>query len=375
MLRKFELRMPVRAAPRRARGCFLAVGLCLTACGNATLEFDPNRDDLSASRRVKNGLHVLGNQIVDGDGNVVVLYGVNRSGTEYACIQGWGFFDGPSDDTSLDAIKTWQANAIRIPMNEDCWLAINGAPEAYSGAAYQQAISGFVQRILDKGLIPILELHWSAAGSGQATRQEPMPNRDHSVAFWTAVASAYGGQGNVVLEPFNEPYPDFNRDTDAAWDCWANGGTCSGMNFEAAGMQELVTAIRDAGATNLVLLGGVQYSNSLSQWLARRPSDPLNNIAPAWHVYNFNRCRDSTCYEREVAPVADQYPVVATEIGEDDCRSGFIAPLMSWLDGHGGSYLAWTWDTWGGCLVLISDYSGTPANEYGRAYRDHLLGL
>ncbi len=48
---------------------------------------------------------------------------------------------------------------------------------------------------------------------------------------------------------------------------------------------------------------------------------------------------------------------------------------MAWLDGHGGSYLAWTWDTWGGCLVLISDYSGTPANEYGRAYRDHLLGV
>src|SRR5712692_1361874 len=254
MLRKFKRTVLARAAPLKPRGCFLVVALGLTACGDATREFDPSGNDLSASdgmsnrsaRGVKTGLHVLGNQIVDGDGNVVLLYGVNRSGTEYACIQGWGFFDGPSDDASLDAIKTWQANAIRIPMNEDCWLAINGAPKAYSGAAYQQAISGYVQRILAKGLIPILDLHWSAAGSGQATRQEPMPNRDHSVAFWTEVASAYQGQGNVVLEPFNEPYPDFNRDTDAAWDCWVNGGTCPGMNFEAAGMQELVTAIRSA---------------------------------------------------------------------------------------------------------------------------------
>ena len=29
------------------------------------------------------GFHVVGNQIVDGNGQRVVLYGINRSGTEY----------------------------------------------------------------------------------------------------------------------------------------------------------------------------------------------------------------------------------------------------------------------------------------------------
>src|SRR5688572_20796041 len=50
------------------------------------------------------GLHVVGNQIRNGAGQPVRLLGVNRSGTEYACIQGWGIFDGPSDAASLQAI-------------------------------------------------------------------------------------------------------------------------------------------------------------------------------------------------------------------------------------------------------------------------------
>src|SRR5436305_5983091 len=87
------------------------------------------------------GLHVQGNQIVNGNGQPIRLLGVDRSGTEYACIQGWGIFDGPSDAASIQAITSWHTNAVRVPLNEDCWLGINGAPAAYSGATYQQAIA------------------------------------------------------------------------------------------------------------------------------------------------------------------------------------------------------------------------------------------
>jgi hypothetical protein len=44
-----------------------------------------------------NGIRVSGNQLVDGNDKAVHLQGINRSGTEYACVQGWGIFDGPSD--------------------------------------------------------------------------------------------------------------------------------------------------------------------------------------------------------------------------------------------------------------------------------------
>src|SRR5579864_5735189 len=88
-------------------------------------------------------LSVVGNHLVD-NGNTVVLRGVNRSGAEYACDQGWGIFDGPADDPSVAAIASWGVNAVRVPINEDCWLGINGIAAAYSGANYQSAIVAFV---------------------------------------------------------------------------------------------------------------------------------------------------------------------------------------------------------------------------------------
>src|SRR5437870_1510439 len=65
------------------------------------------------------GLRVVGNQLVAGaSGGVVRLIGVNRSGTEYQCIHGYGIFEGPSGAASVQAIADWQANAVRIPLNE-----------------------------------------------------------------------------------------------------------------------------------------------------------------------------------------------------------------------------------------------------------------
>lgn len=53
-----------------------------------------------------------------------------------------------------------------------------------------------------------------------------------------------------------------------------DGGKCNGIDFEVAGMQKLVNAVRATGATNICMLGGLQWSNSLTQWLKYRPHDP-----------------------------------------------------------------------------------------------------
>ena len=68
-----------------------------------------------ASSRTLPGLHVSGKRLLDSKGRVVRWHGVNRSGSEYACIQGWGVFDGPSDAASVKAMTTWHINAVRIP--------------------------------------------------------------------------------------------------------------------------------------------------------------------------------------------------------------------------------------------------------------------
>src|SRR3954462_9753187 len=111
------------------------------------------------------GISVAGNHLVDANGNTVVLHGVNRSGTEDGCVQGWGIFDGPSDTASVQAIASWHTNAVRVPLNEDCWLGINGVASNLGGTLYQQAIVNYVNLLNQNGLYAILELHWSAPGS------------------------------------------------------------------------------------------------------------------------------------------------------------------------------------------------------------------
>jgi hypothetical protein len=365
--------------------CWVIALLSLAACGGGSAIEDgappiidaapPPMSDAAPPAGIT-GLHVSGHQIVNGDGVPITLHGVNRSGTEYACVEGWGIFDGPSNDASIAAITAWHANAVRIPLNEDCWLSLNGVSPMLSGAMYQQAIVDYATALEARSIVPILELHWAAPGTTLASAQTPMPDRDHTPVFWEDVAAHFAGDTSVVFELYNEPYPDDNQDTIAGWDCWRDGGTCPGVPYTAAGMQELVTAVRDTGATNVILLGGLQYSNALSHWLDHMPSDPTGNLGAAWHVYNFNSCSDAACWDATATPVAQTVPLVTTEIGEDDCNGTFIDGLMPWLDGRGVGYLGWTWDAWSGqCLVLITDYTGTPNGAYGQAFHDHLLAL
>ena len=56
---------------------------------------------MTPSRSAAPQLHVSGNKLVDASGNQVMLHGVDRSGAEYACVQGNGIFDGPNDQASI----------------------------------------------------------------------------------------------------------------------------------------------------------------------------------------------------------------------------------------------------------------------------------
>ena len=322
-------------------------------------------------------LRVQRNELVNALGQPLTLRGVNRADPAYPCVQGWGIFEGPSDTASIAALRSWRVNAVRLPLNEHCWLGINGVAPMYSGTLYQQAVVDYVSLLNANGLYAIVDLHWSAPATALATGQQPMPDLDHAVAFWSSVAAAFKGNDAVILDLFNEPWPDDQRDSAAAWTCWRDGGTCPGVPFQAAGMQTLVDVVRGTGATNVIALGGVSYSNALSQWLAYKPSDPLNGLVASWHVYDFNICSTIACFGNTVAAVAARVPLVATEIATDTCDAVFFADLMGWLDAHQSGYLAWTWNTWGDACAaksLIRDYAGTPTT-YGQLYRDHLATL
>jgi endoglucanase len=358
-----------RGAPTVARAA-TACWLCLLVLGVAPSQAS------SAPRVAPGRLEVAGKQLRDGAGQPVRLLGVNRAGTEYACAQGWGIFDGPHDADSVAAMRAWGINAVRVPLNEHCWLGLADVPAKYGGEVYQAAIRDWVDTLRAAGLYVILDLHWAAPAGQRADRLRPMPDHDYAPTFWREVATAYAGDGAVLFDLYNEPYPDNNHDTPEAWRCWRDGGACTGLNYQAAGMQELVDTVRSTGATNIILLGGVEYANSLSQYGAYAPRDLTGNLAASWHTYNFAKLPNAAAWDAKVGIPTANVPLVAGELGEDDCGTGFLEQVLPWLDARGASYLGWAWNTWGRCdgPVLITDYDGTPSTM-GQALHDHLAQL
>ncbi|MDE1836469.1 MAG: cellulase family glycosylhydrolase [Euryarchaeota archaeon] len=304
------------------------------------------------------------------------FHGVDRSGTEYACIQGWGFGDGPYDLASVQALRTWNVTAVRVPLNEDCWLAINGAPAAYSGAPYRAFIEAYVALLESQAIRPILDLHWNAPGTNLSNAQQPMADQDHAPAFWASLAGAFRNDSLVIFDLYNEPH-------DISWNCWENGcwETTPSPGWQTAGMQELLDNVRAAGATTqLVILGGLNWSNDASGWLAHEPSDPAGpgHLGASLHMYQFNSCSTFSCWNSTLLPIVQAgVPLVTGELGESDCNATFIDRYFSWADALQVPYLGWTWDTWNTCSgpTLISSYTGTPYQPYGVEFRHHLLGF
>ena len=138
-------------------------------------------------------------------------------------------------------------------------------------------------------------------------------------------------------------------------------------------MQTLLDAVRATGAEQLVMMGGLDYSNDLSLWRSYRPHDPLCNIAPAYHQYD-KGCTNETCWDYRLTEISNTLPLVTGEIGETDCQHGFLDTYLAWADTHRVSYLAWAWNQadCAGFPALIQRYDGTPSN-FGIGYRDHLL--
>jgi hypothetical protein len=350
--------------------------------GDAGADAAPGNDGGGPDAGPAFSVRVSGNRLVDGAGTPIRLIGVDHSGSEYSCVQGYGIFDSPHDDALAAAIASWRVNAVRVPLNEDCWLAINGVKPELSGATYQAAIADWVKTLHAHRLYTILELHWNAPGPESAKGQLPMLDADHGPTFWADVAHAFAGDLATIFDLYNEPYVSTqNANTNDPWSCWRDGctikaGSGIGADWASSGMQPLVDAVRGTGAANVIMAGGLAYANDLTGWVAHAPNDPEKQLAASFHVYNFTSCKTETCWDAQIAPVAAEVPLITGEIGENDCSHGFIDGYMAWADAHDISYLGWTFNPWD-CSTgpaLVKDFAGTPT-AFGQGFRDHVLSL
>ena len=345
------------------------------------------------------GLRVSGDHLVNSAGETVDLHGVNRSGTEYMCIRGDGIFDGGGPNSSgltvsqtaadVAAMAAWHINIVRIPLNEDCWLGINGSGIANwsedSGQDYIDAIVDYVDLLHQYGIYAELSLMWAAPGDQQATYQPDAPDEDHSPAMWTSMAQTFKNDPNVILAPWGETTVD--------WSCFENGcsneatwgsdpgdgdGTCgsSCYYYTSAGMQQAVTDMRNAGYGGPIAIPCIHYANDCSDsngsWLSSMPTDPDQQLLAEAHVYGGNPCASTSCFDSTMLPILQAgHPLIFGETGEtwnySDCPSiSYIATFLQWAEQNGVGTEAWVWDTWGACDTgaMISNYNGTPEDPW-----------
>jgi endoglucanase len=422
---------------RRLCGLALALLAGLSACGAG--EGSSAADETAAPDKQcgasASGLSVrtCGNRLVDSQGNTLQLRGVNVSGLEAVPILGWSPQNAWGAQTGTptpnwNTIKSWGANAVRLPLNEASWLGLtcvdvggfgstvkNGVKvqnaagatvKADPGANYQATVRKSVAEATAAGLYVILDLHLTAPGNACPNKQNAMADADHSIAFWTSLAAVFKGSPSVIFELFNEPFLDMTPALvdDTPWpDLLKGGGTLNsyivqtpnspnemtpGFAWRTAGMQQMLDAVRATGATNVVLTSTLSYAGAIYNWLKYKPNDPANQLGAVWHAYSVPK------YPAQVACVGEPgcsasimnaakeiraagYPVVITEFGDTIGAAGspWASVLLPFADANGMSYLGWTWDTWEGQTAndLITDASGTPSKGYGTYVKAHYL--
>lgn len=345
-------------------------------------------------------------------------------GFEYTAIGGWS----PSNpfpqlvESNWAAMHDWKINAIRIPLNSASWFNIScldGAGvirDADPGNNYQSTLKAVVDRATQEGLYVILDLHWSAPNDSLRTvngvsaacamDQNPVADADHALPFWTQLATTYKSYPNVMFELFNEPFLNAwggAPPSPGAWPELLLGTTMSSYiagyvpngswqfdhPWRSAGMQEMLTAVRNTGASNVVLSSGLQWAQQLDQWLAYKPADPLNQLAAVWHAYPaFGTTWGTDAYKLpnfgESAYTAAQnilnsnIPVIVTEFGDHNASGTVGAPfassLLPRLDIMGASYFGWTFTVSGESdNILLKDNTGTPTDGYGVYVKQHYI--
>lgn len=336
-------------------------------------------------------------QLVNQNGTPTQLYGVDETGLENACELGDGFAWEPLTLPHAEAIGTglstsWHANAVRIILNEACWLNIDGVNSAYAGANYQNAVKSWVADLNSAGVYVILGLQFvvppTAGTALQAGGQWPLPdaaNESGTTGFWYEVAAAFKADPAVVFDTYGEPSYGQNSATAADWVCWLSGCTITApmsacetgctdtgsYTYATEGEQEMVTAIRAAGANQPIMIEPLNWgadwctsectpsvSNSSSGFYympggqysshgGTDLTDPDNQLFISIHVYYGKDCDYSgtpdPCWAATLAEAnALKLPFVVGENGSDDNvtnQDGF----MSWAISNDVGFTTWSW--------------------------------
>jgi len=339
------------------------------------------RGDAATPPVASGGYYTNGATVCTAGGTRHIFHGVDRPSLEW---DPQGEFNGGEGIPASDfrAMASWHANIVRIAMNQDFWLSNAALYEP----DYEDTVDRAVHDAEAAGMDVILDLHWSDAGNIDVTEtgntrgaqqnsslfsdQQQMADVN-SKEFWSQVATKYAGDGHVLFELYNEP-------NNVSWDVWIHGGMVetsgpsgSVVSFQVVGMQELYDTVRQTGANNLVIAGGLNWAFDLSG-VGQNPIQGFN-VMYATHPYDTSD-RSPSVWSSSFGYLAigDIAPVIATEFGDGSsgCTGAWDTELIQFAAQYEISWTAWAWwaetgaDAASGCAfpALLSDWNYTPTS-------------
>ena len=207
------------------------------------------------------------------------------------------------------------------------------------GHGYRNSFRHLVDILTGAGIKVVLDLHWSAESDSEALGLTDLPS-SLSRVFWRSVSDSFKDKSDSVLyNLFNEPRKIPGDAT--YWKRWRDGGD----GF--VGMQELVNIVRIAGASNPIVIGGLDYGGDLRGWLTHVPYDPLGKIWADSHSYptgDYKCWADSgsedegyACWDRTLLPIVNEgfgamFGEAGNSISRGGCGADKLKYLYSWVN-------------------------------------------
>jgi endoglucanase len=316
-------------------------------------------------------LRVVGNKIVNADGQEVWLQGVSLASLEWSA----------AGDNILKSVTVacteWKANVLRMPVREHFWNG-TGPYQRDGGAAYRQLVDDSINLAAAHGAYMVIDLHRYRA-----------PEQQH-LDFWKQIAEKYKNHPSVLFELLNEPH-------DISWDVWKNGGVVTDekssknviaengeklRGFQSVGMQAMLDAIRESGAKNIVIAGGLDWGYDLSGVLSGYALDDRggNGIVYSTHVYPWK-----SDWQNKFLALADKYPLFIGELGGEDKPMPFLRPdqhedphtwapdMLGLIQKHKFHWTGWCFHPKSSPRLLL-DWDYTPTPFWGVYVKDALAG-
>lgn len=256
------------------------------------------------------GFHIRGDQLLDANGNVFVMRGINHP-------HAW-FPERLSQ--ALGAIAATGANCVRVVMSTG----------AQWSATSPRELGEIVRSCRENRLVAVLEVH-DCTGYGEKAEARPL---QEAVDYWLRpeiVRELIGQESYVILNIANEPY--------------GNGVPADVYVGEHA---KAIQRLRKGGIRHTLMVDAANWGQDWEKILLTRAhelweSDPDENLVFSVHMY------DHFPTEEKVRSYLDAFkgrlPLVVGEFAADHGPHGDVDEhsILKWTVANGQGYLGWSW--------------------------------